>query len=388
MNVKKFTALFLLAVTLFALLSVFPAQNAEASEPEQIISWFTSGMKVNEALELSPALVSFKRNGNTLDKNENIATGDTVITVNGEYTALVVGDVTGNGGADKYGYILVKRHCMETYTLSENARICADVDKDGSIGKFDYILIKRSCMGTYTMALPKNSDGVPVFLYHHMLTDADKNTNKWKGNEITIATSEFRRHLQMIKDGGYNVVTADELVAYVRGEILLPDKSLMICFDDGYKSNTYYAAPILRNFGYKATVFSIMTFFDGTHQPWYDVDSLQHITRADLEKCNDVLDQQCHTFNNHNKLSEQSYAQVLSDLQLAQQCERNKYFAYPYGDYDAEVIRAVKDAGFLAAFTTERRNAKPGDNIYEIPRFTITSPLTDNEYKAFLAHAE
>ena len=162
----------------------------------------------------------------------------------------------------------------------------------------------------------------------------------------------------------------------------------MLCFDDGYKSNTYYAAPLLKQYGYKATVFSIMTFFDTAYQSRYDATSLQHITRTDLAAYSDVLDQQCHTWANHNELSKQSYNQIYSDLMLSQNCEKYEYFAYPYGDYDEEVIRAVKDAGFSAAFTTERRNAVPGDAIYEIPRWTITSPMSDNEYKKFLAYAD
>ena len=191
----------------------------------------------------------------------------------------------------------------------------------------------------------------------------------------------------MLKDNGYNVATMDEVVAYVRGEILLPKKSIVLCFDDGYKSNTYYAAPILREFGFKATVFSIMSFFDGQYQDRYDVSSLQHITRKDLAAYTDVLDQQCHTWANHNHLSQQSYNQVYNDLMQSQSCEKYKYFAYPYGDYNDTVIKAVKAAGFLAAVTTEARNAVPGDNVYEIPRYTVTSPMSDSDYLKLIGKA-
>lgn len=385
---KRAISLLLSLLTVFAVFSALPSSNASANTEKPFISWFVWGMTADDAREISPAIVKFTRDGSELGAGDRIATGDTVITRNAEYKALVLGDVAANGGPDAYSYIRIKRHCLNTYTLSESELLCADINKDGGIDKYDYILEKRLCLKTYSIPHPENSDGVPIFLYHHILTDADKNTDQWRSNDITIATSEFRRHLNMIKDNGYNVATMDEVVAYVRGEILLPDKSLVLCFDDGYRSNTYYAAPILREFGYKATVFSIMTFYDGTYQDKYDMTKLQHITRKDLAENSDVLDQQCHTWANHNHLSQQSYNEIYNDLMLSQGCEKYKYFAYPYGDYDDDVIKAVKAAGFLAAVTTEERNAVPGDHIYEIPRYTITSPMADNIYLAMLKNAD
>ena len=385
---KRAISLLLSLLTVFTVFSALPSSNASANTEKPFISWFVWGMTADDAREISPAIVKFTRDGSELGAGDFIATGDTVITRNAEYKALVLGDVAANGGPDAYSYIRIKRHCLNTYTLSESELLCADINKDGGIDKYDYILEKRLCLKTYSIPHPENSDGVPIFLYHHILTDADKNTDQWRSNEITIATSEFRRHLNMIKDNGYNVATMDEVVAYVRGEILLPDKSLVLCFDDGYRSNTYYAAPILREFGYKATVFSIMTFYDGPYQDEYDMTKLQHITRKDLSENSDVLDQQCHTWANHNHLSQQSYNEIYNDLMLSQGCEKYKYFAYPYGDYDDDVIKAVKAAGFLAAVTTEERNAVPGDHIYEIPRYTITSPMADNIYLAMLKNAD
>jgi peptidoglycan/xylan/chitin deacetylase (PgdA/CDA1 family) len=161
----------------------------------------------------------------------------------------------------------------------------------------------------------------------------------------------------------------------------------MLCFDDGYKSNTYYAAPILREFGFQATVFAIIGGYMGSYQEVYDSDTLQKITPEDLLPNIDVIDQQCHTYENHNHLPEQSYEQIYNDLVIAQNSYHCDYFAYPYGDYDAEVINAVKAAGFLAAVTTEERNAVPGDKIYEIPRYTVTSPMSDSDYLKLIGKA-
>ncbi len=384
---KKLIASLLVLATVFTLISMFPASHAQAKTELPAIKWIVTGMTVESARETSPAVLEVKRDSKALDQAEAIATGDTIVTANGEYTAWVLGDVAETGKADAYSYILIKRICMNTYEFDEKEAFCADINQDGNVDTYDYILEKRICMNNYSLPIPENSTGVPILLYHHILADAEKNTDQWRNNDITIATGEFRRHMNMLKDNGFNVATVEEVVAYVRGEMLLPKKSIVLCFDDGYKSNTYYAAPILREFGYKATVFSIMSFFDGQYQEKYDVSSLQHVTRKDLEAYTDVFDQQCHTWANHNKLSQQSYNQVYNDLMLSQNCEKYKYFAYPYGDYDTEVINAVKAAGFLAAVTTEERNAVPGDKIYEIPRYTVTSPMSDSDYLKLIGKA-
>ncbi len=371
---------------LFACTSAFSVTAEEDELP--VISWFTAGMTVAEAKEISPALNSFTRDGNTLADDETIASGDTVITDNASYTAWVLGDVSENGEVDQFDYILIKRNYFQTYTFNDRESFVADINKDGVVDEFDYILAKRIYFETYSLAKPTNSDGVAVLLYHHILPDEYKNTDHWRGNDITIATSEFRRHLQMLTDGGYNVVTADEVVAYVRGEILLPDKSIMLCFDDGYRSNTYFAAPILDEFGFKATVFSIITGYENAYVEEYDYYALQKITPEDLAPWEDVIDQQCHTYANHNHLPEQSYEQIYSDLMLAQSVYGSEYFAYPYGEYNDTATQAVKDAGFLAAFTTVERNAVPGDDIYLIPRYTVTSPMSDADYLKLIAKAD
>ena len=384
---KKRISAFLALVMLFScLIFALPASAEEQELPA--ISWFTAGMTAGEAKELSPAIKRVMRNGYILRDETAIASGDTVVTANGKYTAWVLGDVACEGEVNQFSYILIKRHYMNTYTLNEQEAFSADINSDGVIDQFDYILAKRIYFDTFKLEKPTNSDGVPVLLYHHILPDEVKNTDKWLGNNITIATSEFRRQMQMLKDGGYNVVTADEVVRYVRGEILLPDKSLMLCFDDGYRSNTYFAAPILREFGFKATVFAIISGYEGQYVEEFDYDSLQKITPADLEPNSDVIDQQCHTYSNHNHLPEQSYDQIKADLALAQSVDENRFFAYPYGDYNSVVINAVRDIGFEAAFSTVERNAVPGDNLFEIPRYTVLSPWSDSQYRSLISKAD
>ena len=65
---------------------------------------------------------------------------------------IILGDVNGKDGVEKYDYILVKRAVMGTITLSDTQKAAADVNKKDGVEKYDYILIKRHVMGTFTIA--------------------------------------------------------------------------------------------------------------------------------------------------------------------------------------------------------------------------------------------
>ena len=66
--------------------------------------------------------------------------------------AFVLGDVNGNGKIDTNDYALLKRHCLKTFTLTDEQAIRSDVNENGKIDTNDYVLLKRACLGTYKIA--------------------------------------------------------------------------------------------------------------------------------------------------------------------------------------------------------------------------------------------
>ncbi|PKM63304.1 MAG: hypothetical protein CVU97_00985 [Firmicutes bacterium HGW-Firmicutes-21] len=341
------------------------------------------GTTVSGLKDLLASVQNVSKDGFVLPGSEPVGTGYNIIRSDGTFKAVVLADVNGDGRITAADYLIIKRHFLGTYVLENEYLLAADIDEDGAIRSIDYLAVKRHFMGTHDIGSSDNASEVPILLYHHILLDADKDSSQWRNNDITISVTEFRRHMQLIRDIGYTVITMEEAVDYIKGTRTIPVKSVVLCFDDGYKSNTEYAAPILREFGYQATIFSIIQPFFGTYQPVYDPTKLQHITQQDLLLNADVFDQQCHTFSNHNNLPQQSYNYVYNDLMQSQNAYPSKFFAYPYGDYNTTVINAVIAAGFEAAFTTVQRAAVVGESIYEIPRYTITTPLTDQAFLNF-----
>lgn len=71
----------------------------------------------------------------------------------------------------------------------------------------------------------------------------------------TVTPAGFEAELKFLKENGYHTVTADEAVRFVKGELDLPDQSVMLSFDDGRLSVWAVIYPLLKKYGFRATVF-------------------------------------------------------------------------------------------------------------------------------------
>ena len=61
------------------------------------------------------------------------------------------GDINVDGSVDSLDYLLVKRHCFNTYELNEDEFMRADIDENEDVDSADYLLVKRICFGTYVV---------------------------------------------------------------------------------------------------------------------------------------------------------------------------------------------------------------------------------------------
>ncbi len=219
---------------------------------------------------------------------------------------------------------------------------------------------KRSFEG---IPLKGNERGVPI-IYYHSVDDSANN------NELIISKGKFRSHMQYLKDMGYTTLTIDELYDYIKNNVKIPEKSVLISFDDGYRDNYTNAYPILKEFGYKATIFVITDMVD--NHDYY-------LTSAQIkEMSQNGIDIQSHT-TNHKKLGESSKVEQLEALKNSKESlekilnKKIEFIAYPYGNYNNNTIEAVKEAGYKMAFTTKEGWGDVSDNIYKIDRVYISA---------------
>lgn len=212
-------------------------------------------------------------------------------------------------------------------------------------------------------------DGVslPIIMYHSLLKDS----HAW--NEYVISPDEFEHDLAWLRDSGYTAVTVQDLIDYVNGEGSLPDKPVMLTFDDGYYSVYLYALPLLKEYKMKAVLSIIGRYTDlyslnGEENPAYS-----HVTWSQVAEMSDsgIIEIQNHTYNMHSlngqrqgsrRVSGESYEHyeqvMMADL-IRLQSLVDAYtrrmptaFAYPYGFISKESGGILKDIGFHCSFTS------------------------------------
>src|SRR5699024_8650035 len=86
-------------------------------------------------------------------------------------------------------------------------------------------------------------------MYHHI--------DEYGDDSVTISESLFEEQLEYLYENGYNTVSLDQLVGFVENGTPLPERPVMITFDDGYESNYTIAFELLRKYGFCASIFVV-----------------------------------------------------------------------------------------------------------------------------------
>jgi peptidoglycan/xylan/chitin deacetylase (PgdA/CDA1 family) len=149
----------------------------------------------------------------------------------------------------------------------------------------------------------------------------------------------------------------------------LPEKPIILTFDDGYTDAYNNAFPILRKYGFTGTFFIItdhVTFGNPNHATWDQI----------IEMHNAGMDIQSHS-RSHPDLRGQPESELLWQILGSKEAIEARidkevhFFCYPSGRYDANTIRALKDYGYWAAVTTEYGATNATENPFTLKRIRI-----------------
>jgi peptidoglycan/xylan/chitin deacetylase (PgdA/CDA1 family) len=185
---------------------------------------------------------------------------------------------------------------------------------------------------------------------------------------LCISAASFEQQMKYLYDNGYTTITPDQLIAHLKSGNALPEKPVMITFDDGYLDNYTIAYPILKKYGQRAVFFLIAGYIgtDSRFMNWQQV----------REMSDNGMVIQSHTINHVNltKLSPDEAYQELTESKRVLEEEVGKpvrFLAYPTGAVDKTTAQLVKKAGYRAAFSVRFGEAGADSNIYAIERIPI-----------------
>jgi peptidoglycan/xylan/chitin deacetylase (PgdA/CDA1 family) len=231
------------------------------------------------------------------------------------------------------------------------------------LGLLLLVLLAASAAGTQAVAgrrhQPQALTDIPVLNYHK-IDDID--------TPLSVTPAEFEEQIAYLAENGYHTITPDQLMGYLKYGRALPDKPVLITFDDGYRDNYANAYPILKKHGFTATIF-LVTGLVGNDDRFLSWDQVR-----DMHESGFVFGS--HTAG-HLPLTKLGPGQLAYELaESAAEIERRlgarpRYFAYPTGAYNLRIEEAVRQAGYRAAFTTRYGQVGLESDPYALERIPI-----------------
>jgi peptidoglycan/xylan/chitin deacetylase (PgdA/CDA1 family) len=212
---------------------------------------------------------------------------------------------------------------------------------------------------------------LPILLYHRFGPSAD--------TSMTVSTALFEQQLQYLKGNGYSVIPLRQALAYIQGKVGLSNpQSVSITADDDHRSIYTDMFPLIKAYRIPVTLFVYPSAISNASyaMTWPELREMQ---------ASGLVDIQSHTYWHPNfkqerrRLNERAYAEMVT-MQLVKskavlERQLNKtvdMLAWPYGIHDEVLEEEARAAGYIAAFTLERRSAIVFDKILALPRYLMT----------------
>ena len=202
---------------------------------------------------------------------------------------------------------------------------------------------------------------VPILVYHSFGPMVLKRESKMQSH-YRITAQDFDAQMKYLQDNSYHPITFQELVDSFKNNTPLPEKAVVLTFDDGWKSQYQYALPILDKYKFKGTFFIITSYPGyGAYMNWDDVIALDH----------DGMDVESHTVH-HINLAHAKPDVIASELADSKKTLETKLghaidaIAYPEYGHNPAADLAVKNAGYVAARAGWAKFKNSLDHIYEL----------------------
>lgn len=248
-----------------------------------------------------------------------------------------------------------------------------------------YLYNENITVTTYNL---EDGRKLPIIMYHHI---SNKNHRQ---NKYTISEDEFEKDLIYLKKNNFTSITINELLLHIYDDAPLPQKPIILTFDDGHESFYSYVYPLLKKYQMKAVV-SVVGIFTDTYTKNEDHNlDYSYLTWKQLNEMNNsgYVEVQNHSYDLHKEEkgrkgvakkrgeSLEEYKKFLQKDILKLQEEIFMYtaheataFTYPFGFFSKETKQILKDMGFSAILTcAEKINIIKYDNdewIYSLGRF-------------------
>jgi peptidoglycan/xylan/chitin deacetylase (PgdA/CDA1 family) len=218
---------------------------------------------------------------------------------------------------------------------------------------------------------------VPILCYHRF-------AEKCKSSQC-MPTHIFDQQMKYLKDNNYRVITLGELLGFLNYRHSLPKRSVVVTIDDGYGSAYSIAYPILKKYGFTATLF-IYTDYVGVSGSAVTWDQLREMKAGGFEVGSHTVSH-CDLTKKKNGEDDQAYmARIKRELHVSKQIidkeldQDTIYIAYPYSNYNQRVLHLSDQAGYKIGLSV-KRGANP---FFSDPLALKRDPIVKRDMETFI----
>jgi len=212
---------------------------------------------------------------------------------------------------------------------------------------------------------------IPIIYYHRLVESLDEAGK----HGIYVTAEQFDKHLSYLKRNGYKTISFEEALEIKR--ICSEGKYVIVSFDDGYEDNYRLAFPILKKYGFKAIIFLVAGL---EYNSW---DQKSNEPKLIMMNKQQILEMQAygiefgsHTLS-HSDLTKISFEDAKKELVESKKILEEelgieiKSFAFPYGNYNEEVKKIAREAGYKLVYATDNAPLGLHEDLFQIRRIGI-----------------
>lgn len=245
----------------------------------------------------------------------------------------------------------------------------------------------------------KTNSGVqlPIIMYHSILREPSRNGN------YVVSPETLESDFLWIQENGYHSVVVEDLLNYVDHQVPLPEKPIMITFDDGFYNNYYYAYPLAQKYHMKIVISPVGYYTDLYTDGDADHPNYSYLTWGEIREMMDsgMVEIQNHSYQLHETRprfgaqkmkgeSTTSYqAHLRRDLETMQKkmLDNTGYtptaFVYPFGAVSEESVPVLREIGFRASMNCMKKMnyiTEDPDCLYGLGRYIRPSGTSSYAY--------
>jgi peptidoglycan/xylan/chitin deacetylase (PgdA/CDA1 family) len=215
---------------------------------------------------------------------------------------------------------------------------------------------------------------IPILMYHMV-----RETEDAKEKRYCCHPTAFRKQMAYLKRAGYLVIGLDDLIDSIINGTTLPQKSIAITFDDGFADNYENAFPVLKKYGFPATVFVVSRLVGRTNE-WMQEEGFPKRELLGWSRLREISANGI-TIGSHTTthaslidIETESARHEISNSKSELENALGKpvhFFAYPYGLLNEQIEEFVVEAGYLGACSTRSGFNSEHANPFALRRIEV-----------------